>query len=275
LKGIVEAEAFPAPAAAALFGPGVVSVEEVRWSATSGARGRFWTAVSPDGVFWVSDGEDRMAALPKRALRFLRSGIASRCNGLVDRYLKGIVPVGEGDTVVNFGANIGEVAVTLAKRGARVIAIEPDPNILPFLAANAEGKRIEIAPVAAWYLDGDVEVHIATDTADTSVFEPKPGRSTSRMSLPCRTIDGIVADRGIDRVRLIVGDAEGAEPEVLAGAFATLAMTDYVSISCSDERCGQTTIDTCERILWNSGFETVHRESTKFCILIGKNRRSE
>ena len=225
------------------------------------------------GIFQVHDGRERIAvAVEARAHQFFKHGIAVRRELLTGRYLRGIVPINPGAAVINFGANIGEVAVTLADRGAIVTAIEPDPNVIPALEANAIGRLVEVVPVAAWREDGELDMHIASDTADTSVFEPKAGRSTGRMTLPCRRIDTIVSERGLTRVHLLVGDAEGAEPEVLMGARETLQITDYVSLSGSDERCGQTTVDACEKILKDAGFDILHREDTKFCMLIAKRR---
>lgn len=220
-------------------------------------------------MHWVSDGSHRIACFESREFRFYRNGISRRRNWVTARYLKGIVPIRPSGIAINFGAHIGEVAITLADMGVEVLAIEPDPNVLPLLRANTVGRTIDVVPVAAWHNDGQIDMYIASETADTSVFNISP----DKRRLQCLTIDGIVADREIDHVDLILGDAEGAEPEVLAGAFLTLAMTDYVSVCASAERNGQTTAHACEKILRDAGFDILHREDHGFCILIAKNRR--
>lgn len=216
------------------------------------------------GVLWADDGAERMAVIvQERALRFFRNGIRARCDGLLRRYLRDLVLIRAGDFVINFGANIGELAVGLERLGAHVLAIEPDPHVLPALRANAEGRRIDIAPVAAWHSRCDLSMSIETQNADTSAF----GNGPLRKLIPARRIDALARGR---RIRLIVGDAEGAEPEVLAGATDVLRLTDYVSVSGSDERCGERTVDACDAILRDAGFEIIYREDAKFCILIGK-----
>lgn len=224
----------------------------------------------PNGVLWAFDGSDKMAGtVEKRMRRFFAGGIAARRLKLTRRHLVDLVPILAGDIVINVGANIGEVSVTLADWGASVLAIEPDPNVLPALRANAAGRPIEVMPVAAWHEDGPLQMYIDTAHADTSVFNPSP----ESMFLEARRIDTLMSDRPVTRIRLIVGDAEGAEPEVLEGARETLKRTEYVSLAASAERCGERTLEACEAILKAANFDIVHREETKFCTIIGKARR--
>jgi FkbM family methyltransferase len=232
--------------------------------------GWLWTAMGADGVGWASDGGERIAALPARMFRFFRNGIANRRELVTERYLRGLVPIHPGALCVNVGANIGEVAITLAERGASVIAIEPDPNVLPALRSNASGCTIEVVPVAAWNADGHVAMRIASETADTSAFWDAP--ASQGAMLACRRIETLVAERGIRHVHLICGDAEGAEPEVLEGARETLKITSYVSLCASAERCGERTLEACEALLTGAGFDIIHREDSGFCMLIGKSR---
>lgn len=228
--------------------------------------GRYWTAVDGDGIHWVHDGEHRFAVLPGRTFRFYRSGVAARCITLAHRYLRGLVPILRGAAVINFGANVGELAAILASNGAKVLAIEPDPSIVPYLRANAAGRSIEVVPVAAWNTDTDVNLYLRSESADSSLFNTAESSAT----VPGRRIDTLVAEHGIDRVHLLIGDAEGAEPEVLEGARETLKRTSYVSVCASAERCGERTLEACEAILKDAGFDILLREETKFCMLVGQ-----
>lgn len=230
--------------------------------------GRLWTAAGADGVHWASDGVERIAALPARMFRFFRNGVANRRAHLLNRYCQGLVPIPPGALCINFGANIGEAAITLAEAGASVVAIEPDPNVIAALKANAAGRSIEAVPVAAWSSDGLLQMYLNSDSADTSAFNV-----TERpVMVEARRIDTLIAERGIGRVHLIIGDAEGAEPEVLEGARETLKATRYVSLCASAERCGERTQEACEAILTAAGFAIIHREDSGFCTLIAKAR---
>lgn len=220
----------------------------------------------PAGVLWADDGTERMAvAVEARAQRFFSRGIAARRSRLLARYLRGLVPINPGAVVVNFGANIGEIAVALSNLGALVLAIEPDPAVIPALTANARNRAIAVEAAAAWHKDGLIDVFLNTASADTSVINPSP----QKVALPCRRIDGLVRSMGIDRVNLIIGDAEGAEPEVLQGASGILGMTDYISICASKERRGQATLAACEEILKAAGFAIIYRAANGL-PLIGK-----
>ena len=79
------------------------------------------------------------------------------------------------------------------------------------------------------------------------------------------TIDALAKERDLERVKLIIGDAEGAEPEVLTGAMETLKRTDFVSVCASAERRGQRTLEACEKILKDASFDIIHRQETGFC----------
>jgi FkbM family methyltransferase len=221
-----------------------------------------------DGLIWVDDGSARIAiAVPSRARRY-RHGIERRCRTLTDRYLGfGQVPIRPGDQIINVGANVGEVAKTLAARGAKVIALECDAKVLPCLGANTKGKAVSILPVAAWKEDGPLSVYVATEEADTSAFTP----SNKTEVVAARTIDAVADEAGIDRVHLIVGDAEGAEPEVLMGARKTLARTSFVSMACGYERAGERAQEQSEAILKEAGFDTIRRDRHGNWILIGRN----
>ena len=255
----------------AFFGLNVHGVMRTVWQNVDHADdvGQIWTADDEDGMHWVSDGVERIAVLPPRAFRFFHRGIASRRHYLVNKYLQRLVsrPVA-GATVINLGANIGEVAMTMAEYGAHVLAIEPDPNVVPLLCANTRGRSIDVIANAAWNADGPLKLYLNSDHADTSAFNV----SEQPITVEARRIDTLVAERGIGRVHLLIGDAEGAEPEVLQGARQTLRSTEYVSLRASAERCGERTLEACEALLMAAGFDILHREETGFCTLIARNR---
>jgi FkbM family methyltransferase len=251
----------------------VSNIFKVEWviSDDINDKGMFWVAPVAHDLYWVSDGVDRIAAaVPERIRRFFYRGIAFRCHHLTNRYLNGMVPIQAGDTVINFGANIGEIALVIAGQGARVFAIEPDPGVLVALRANAAGRKIAVIEAAAWNKVEMLTLFQKTETADTSVFN----HSEQTTEVPAIRIDDLATlDIGIGgRIKLLIGDAEGAEPEVLEGARETLKRTEYVSVCASAERAGESTQKACLAILEDAGFDIIHKEDTKFCTLIGRNR---
>lgn len=228
---------------------------------------RIWVDDDPSGVFWVSDGFTRMAgAVKQRACTRFYHGVSRQCEKLVNRYLRDLVPIPKGATVLNIGANIGEVSAVLATQGASVIALEADPNVLTALAANSREYNFSVEPVAVWREDGSLAMYVATATADTSVFNA----SDQVIQVDAMRIDTVVQRHRLSRIHLIIGDVEGSEPEALQGASETLLNTDYVSLCASAERSGVRTLEDCEALLKESGFEILFREETGFCTLIAR-----
>lgn len=226
-------------------------------------------APGENNMIWVSDGQDKLAVVTlRRAFKYYKAGIASRCKRVTESYLQnGFVPIPEGAECINIGANVGEVARELAHRGMRVLAVEPDPYVLPALRANTENiAGIDIVTAAAWKRDGPLDMHLSTSGADTSAFTP----TGSRITVQGVTLDTLT--KGMGHIGLICGDAEGAEPEVLEGASDTLRRTRYVSLRCSAERNGERTQAACEAILKKHNFEIIYKEDQRFCTLIGRNR---
>lgn len=69
----------------------------------------------------VAELQAKLAKLRRRERRNLRQ---ARAHGFLDGIL---ALLGPGDTVIDCGANVGDVSVRLAATGATVIAFEPDP----------------------------------------------------------------------------------------------------------------------------------------------------
>jgi FkbM family methyltransferase len=235
----------------------------------TGLAPRLTVAIGPDGLTWVDDGKSKIAiAVPSRAKRY-RHGIERRCRKLTDRYLgSGQVTISPGDSIINVGANVGEVTMTLARRGASVIAMDCDGKVLPCLRANTRGMVVKILPFAAWKQDGPLSIYVATDLADTSAFTV----SNETTVVEARSVDTVADEAGLDRVHLLVGDAEGAEPEVLIGARRTLPRTSFVSLACGFERAGESTQEQCAEMLLSAGFAIVRRDRHGACVLIGRNK---
>lgn len=246
----------------------VKHVHSVLWSRRDGKNdnGAYIVGHSQDGIIWFHDGMDRIAAVNEwRVRRYLYRGVNHRFEKLLRDYLgNGLIKIPDGARIINFGANIGEVALALTRKGAKVLAIEPDPNVLPALRANARGRLIDIAEVAAWKEDTQLTLYLASERADTSVID----NVGPQVQVPGRKIDTLLCERGVYDVYLIVGDAEGGEPEVLEGARETLKRTRYVSIRVSPERHGASSEGLCRDVLVRAGFEIVSCENE---TLIGRN----
>jgi FkbM family methyltransferase len=74
-----------------------------------------------------------------------------------------------GKTVLDIGANIGDTAVYFAKRGARVIAFEPDPKMCELARRNVAGNglRADIRCAGVGATEQTLALSATRDGADT------------------------------------------------------------------------------------------------------------
>lgn len=136
------------------------------------------------------------------------------------------------ELAVDVGANIGFMSGLLAARTGRagnVIAIEPNPAILPRLRRNAltvggpDSAPIEIMELAASDRAGIARLSAEDDFAQNQgTASLEHGAGTRAWDVVTARLDEIIGDRAIGVMKL---DVEGHEPAVLRGAERTLVMT--------------------------------------------------
>ena len=125
-----------------------------------------------------------------------------------------------GDLFIDVGANVGLFSVMAANKGARVVALEPNPSICAELLANrtangldttlrvvcaAAGDRFDIAPFG---------VPCAANRGTSRQMETEAGDTVQIPIIPLAIICERLGERSI---RLVKIDVEGAELKVLHG----------------------------------------------------------
>ncbi len=223
------------------------------------------------------DGQSMLAPWIHR-WRYYREGFEKRIETVSVRYgLSDLRPYGEGEWIVDVGAYMGELTIRMLRNGFNVLAVEPDPDAARCLRKNLErhGPRSK-----EWLVDtrvcsdkcGQVTFHLEPHGADSSIF-PSIARPSRAVRLDGARLDDIVAERLGDRpVRGLKIDAEGAEPEVLAGALRLLEHIPVVSIDAGYERRGEPTFEECRRILRESGYSLLSDEGLAREIVFGEKR---
>jgi FkbM family methyltransferase len=134
-----------------------------------------------------------------------------------------------GDCVMDIGANWGLHTLHLSRlvgREGRVIALEPFPPAwreLEWHIHHNACTNVQLQRLAASDRDG-TEQFLAGESAYTGHLAGQNADAAAdpHAVVKVRTVDGLVEDLGLKRLRLMKIDVEGAESRVLSGAAATL-----------------------------------------------------
>ena len=137
-----------------------------------------------------------------------------------------------GDVVFDLGANMGRVtqflSVLTGPRG-EVHSFEPSPSLAGRLRGRCDALRlanVRVCEVALGDAPGTATLHEYRERdGGASSLRPNPELGyelLSETTVEIITVDDYVDAEGIEELRLIKIDVEGHEPEVLAGASATI-----------------------------------------------------
>lgn len=164
------------------------------------------------------------------------------------RLLTGLVK--PGDVVLDIGANIGSLAVPLWRAvgsAGRVIAVEPQPEIVAYLAENLAANGFPTDHVLNVAL-GDHAGQIKLPVLDYDGYESFGGLSLGGQlgrDVPLTTVDALK----LDRLDLLKVDVEGMEESVVNGARATIARHRPIMFLEDDPPPGRASLHALARAL--------------------------
>jgi FkbM family methyltransferase len=131
-----------------------------------------------------------------------------------------------GDLVFDVGANLGSYAEIFASLGARVIALEPNPDCVSHIRRSYPGPLIDVVGAAVGASSGVGMIRLA-DRSDMSsmsadwinTIRNSQGMEDSvwaaQITVPVITLDSLVERYGVPKFIKI--DVEGFEENVLSG----------------------------------------------------------
>jgi FkbM family methyltransferase len=192
--------------------------------------------------------------MPRRRLRGRAAGIARslvtyygpiwrrrRMEAFYRQFVKA------GDLAFDVGAHVGNRVRVFRQIGARVIAVEPQPDfvaVLQLLYGRDPGVFLEASGVAAE--PGEGKLHLSTRTPTVSTFADswiddvqidsrfQRVRWDSVISVPLVSLDELIARHGEPQFCKI--DVEGFEYEVLRGLSQPLAALSFEYIPVAVDR---------------------------------------
>lgn len=136
-----------------------------------------------------------------------------------------------GDVVIDIGAHVGVVSIYLAKKHPEIsiTAYEPTAANYERLVRNIEANGVKnVKPIKMAFTGDGREITLSGDpsinTGGMSAFTTPNGHSQTAVST---TLNSLFAN-GIERVKLLKIDCEGAEYEILQGAGDLLKRVDHL-----------------------------------------------
>lgn len=191
------------------------------------------------------------------SVRVRKMGVMGRLALLAEKYSLDTFEVADGDVVIDVGANIGEVGMyyTLVKeRNVDYYAFEPMKKERRCCELN--NPKGKVYRQALWKENGMVKFyreHGGRD--DSSLIEP--AHYDSMMEVETLTLESFVAQQGIDKIKVLKLEAEGAEPEVMMGAKGVLERIEYIAADLGAERGrGMAyTVPEVANLLYSNGFK--------------------
>jgi FkbM family methyltransferase len=170
---------------------------------------------------------------------------------LFERYLK------PGMTFVDIGAHVGQytlIASNLVGPSGQVHSFEPDPQTYAWLDSNiTRNKLTNVTTNQAVLSDvpGKLEFFLSqVGDVGSNSLRPPNNFSGHTVEVRCLTIDGYLADRGVEKVDLLKIDVEGAEGPALTGGRCSAAA--IVRFSSASSRNNARSHSTAPAPVWRS-----------------------
>ena len=212
-------------------------------------------------------------SIPKRIILF-RKGLKFRLNHLKKKYFLHKIKFKKNDIIIDCGANIGEFFYCFNKKlKIGYYAFEPSPIVFTDLNLNIKSKNCYIYNLALNDKTKKKKFYVLDEEADSSLI--KINNYTKIIFVNCITLD-LILKKIKKKIKLLKIDAEGAEPEVLAGLNKFRNNIEYIVIEAGPER-GIKLADTFKKsnkLLTSKNFKLIYENKMQFTYLF-KNKNFE
>lgn len=209
------------------------------------------------GIMKLTDGKGELHICRRDRLWLYKRGIEARIRQLSESYLLHHITEPLEGAFIDCGANVGELGLYSRAKGLEYHAFEPENLEADCCDLNNFGSTRGTNRFGLWSSDGELTFYSKPGTADGSLFETED--YADQFKIKVRSLDSFAAEAGINKVAILKIEAEGAEPEILAGARETLKSTAYVTVDCGFEKGikKESTLVPVFNLLIDAGFEAI------------------
>ena len=177
-----------------------------------------------------------------------------------------------GDLCFDIGAHVGNRTASLRKLGARVVAVEPQPVLINYLASRFDrDPDVILIPKAVGSRPGNARLHISSRTPTVSSLSQEWIRSVKlassfhdvrwdeEITVQVTTLDALLEEFGLPEFVKI--DVEGFESEALQGLSSPIPLISFEYIPVARGIA----IDCLNRLslLGNYAYNWTVKESTR------------
>lgn len=220
------------------------------------------------------DGYTRSFLAKRQNIMTYSNGISNRGRSLGNAYSLDLVKFESGDTIIDCGANIGDLEIYFKESAIhpKYFAIEPSPTDFKYLNKNLLFESSKAFNNALYDKQGVLDFYVSSEFGDSSLI--KPSKFTDIVKIETITLDEFVSRNSINKIKLLKLEAEGAEPEILMGARNCLSQIEYIAADLGFERGvkADSTLPDVANFLIQRGFEIVDFRAPRITCLF-KNTR--
>ena len=159
-------------------------------------------------------------------------GLLERGSSVGKSYLLDQIDFSDGDTVVDCGANMGDLQLWFEDKNMKVsyLGIEPNPLDFECLSKNMLSGS-HCLNLALWNEIGSLEFWVDSKSASSSLIQPPSFSKT--ITVKASRLDELEMPK---RIKLLKLEGEGAEPEMLLGARRFFPRIEFISVDVGPER---------------------------------------
>ena len=187
---------------------------------------------------------------------------------LYDSYLLNNIDFNNQDLVIDCGANVGELFLSIKSNSPNIqyIGFERDDQVFECLQLNTNSKSSNICLSNE---SGEKNFFIDSLGANSSVYESEPGMDS--MVVKVEKLENLYPDT---EIKLLKIDAEGSELEVLEGSKKIFNNIEYISVDCGAEKGvnQDTTFVDVNNYLISNNFSLIGINQNRLICLYRNNR---